>query len=150
MAHMSDNQRIQASGVMEALTRRGGLRVDAEGLCTEITESAEQLGLLVDVSESGLRLERPYQPMMRTRERVVQIELEHPGVDELLWVKGVIRYDKLEQSAGRVVRTSGIEIVAAAGRHLRLLRDYVGELRTRLVPEDSPWAQELSTAFRLG
>jgi hypothetical protein len=148
---MSDNIRIQTGKGREALSRRGGLRVDAEGLCTEISEDAEQLGLLLDVSELGLRLERPYQPMTRMRDRVVQLEFEHPGVDELLWVKGVIRFDKLEPApAGRVTRTSGIEIVAAAGRHLRLLRDYVAELRHRLTPVEPEWQAGWSTGFRLG
>jgi hypothetical protein len=151
MTYMSDNHRIRTSNGREALSRRGGLRVDAEGLCTEVTEEAEQLGLLVDVSELGIRLERPYQPLSRARDRVVQLEFEHPGVDELLWVKGVIRFDKLEPApAGRVTRTSGIEIVAAAGRHLRLLRDYVAELRHRLTPTEPEWQAMWSTAFRLG
>ena len=134
------------------LSRRGGLRARANGLCTEIGENADQLGLLVDISEQGIRLERPHVPQPRApRERVVQIEFEHPAVDELIWAKGVIRFDKLEPvySGGtlRVRRTSGVEIVSAAQRHLRLLREFVLDLRSAHAELPSPF---WSTAFRLG
>lgn len=136
-----------------ALSRRAGLRASAQSLCNEIAEDEEQLGLLLDVSEHGLRLERPHQwTQRRCRERVVQLEFEHPAVDELIWAKGVIRFDKLEpiRKDGRVAsvrRTSGVEIVSAASRHLRLLRDYVCDLR-RALPEPEPMIW--STALRLG
>ncbi len=168
---MSDNIRFRPSSLTnDSLTRRGGVRAKATGLCTEISGEAEQLGLLLDVSESGLRLERPHMglggPRGLPRERVVQLEFEHPAVDELIWAKGVIRFDKLEplkdgMGPTRVLRTSGVEIVAAAGRHLRLLRDFVLDLRASLrkegllalhgsappVEADAPF---WSTAFRLG
>jgi len=141
-----------------ALSRRGGLRVRAGGLCTEITEDAEQLGLLLDVSEAGIRLERPHRVAPRGhRERVVQLEFEHPGTDELIWAKGVIRFDKLEPfrdgAATKVRRTSGVEIVAAATRHLRLLREFVLDLRAKVAPPIASCDAPLSfwsTAFRLG
>ncbi|MEO6954178.1 MAG: PilZ domain-containing protein [Polyangia bacterium] len=118
------------------ISRRAGLRVAAGGLCTELAEDDEQLGLLLDVSEVGIRIERPHRLMkVRGRERVVQLEFEHPAVDELIWAKGVIRFDKLEpirdeHDVTRVRRTSGVEIVAAASKHLRLLREFVLDLRS--------------------
>jgi len=153
ISYMSDNIRSM-SFVRDTLSRRGGLRVIAQGLCSEINDEQEQLGLLVDVSENGLRLERPHQPQPRIgRERVVQLEFEHPAVDELIWAKGVIRYDKLEPfrdgAATKVRRTSGVELVSAASRHLRLLREFVLDLRAGLRDEHEMlpfW----STAFRLG
>jgi hypothetical protein len=148
---------VRESKTRETLTRRGGLRVVAQGLCSEINEDDEQLGLLVDLSEHGLRLERPHLPQPRLgRERVVQLEFEHPAVDELIWAKGVIRYDKLEPvregSTTKVRRTSGVEIVSAASRHLRMLREFVLDLRTGLRTEMSEPALPSfwSTAFRLG
>ncbi len=118
------------------LTRRAGLRVVAGGLCNELADEDEQLGLLLDVSETGLRIERPHRVMgSRGKERVVQLEFEHPAVDELIWAKGVIRFDRLEPVRDetfvtRVRRTSGVEIVAAAAKHLRLLREFVLDMRT--------------------
>ena len=136
------------------LSRRGGMRVSASGLCTEFAADTEQLGLMLDVSETGIRLERPLSgpSAMARRERVVQLEFEHPGIDELIWCKGVIRFDRLEpfrQTEGpvRVRRVSGVEIVAAAGRHLRMLRDFILDLRTAAEPALAPF---WSTAFRLG
>jgi hypothetical protein len=152
---MSDNRVHPA---FAPLTRRAGLRVRAAGLCTELTDDSEQLGLLLDVSETGIRVERPHRLRPTPgRERVVQLEFEHPGIDELVWAKGVIRFDKLEpvRENGRVAgarRTSGVEIVAAASRHLRMLREFVLDLRTRdeadplEVVHDSMW----SSAFALG
>jgi hypothetical protein len=149
---MWDNFR-SVSKVREALSRRGGLRVVAQGLCSEINQEDEQLGLLVDLSEHGLRLERPHVPQPRMgRERVVQLEFEHPAVDELIWAKGVIRYDKLEPTrdgaSTKVRRISGVEIVSAASRHLRMLREFVLDLRVGMADRALPtfW----STAFRLG
>jgi hypothetical protein len=161
---MSDKNRSLASCKDGVLTRRGGLRASAAGLCTEISEDTEQLGLLLDVSEHGLRLERPLAPSRaRARERVIQLEFEHPAVDELIWAKGVIRFDRLEplrETAGtRVKRTSGVEIISAASRHLRLLREFVLDLRYGLtsrlpfVPTADvrdDMAPFWSTAFRLG
>ena len=153
---MSDKTSRLFSRTSSALSRRAGLRAPAQSLCTEIAQDTEQLGLLVDVSEGGLRLERPFQwhPAKRLRERVVQLEFEHPAVDELIWAKGVIRFDRLEPVhdgiAQKVRRTSGVEIVAAATRHLRLLREYVLDLREKLRPEPDAPASYWSTAFRLG
>ena len=156
---MSDNIRSVNMHRDAVLTRRGGLRVHAQGLCTELQEDREQLGLMLDVSEQGLRIERPHVPgLQKRRERIVQLEFEHPSVDELIWAKGVIRFDRLEPyhdgAKLKVRRTSGVEIVSAAGRHLRLLRDFVLDMRKELqkereAPVDSTWPL-WSTAFRLG
>jgi hypothetical protein len=153
---MSDNFRSVNMHRDAVLTRRGGMRVVAQGLCTEINEDAEQLGLMIDVSEQGLRLERPHMPgLQKRRERIVQLEFEHPSVDELIWAKGVIRFDRLEPyhegQRLKVRRTSGVEIVQAAGRHLRLLRDFVFDMRSAMQQErEAPLVPMWSTAFRLG
>ncbi len=73
-------------------------------------------------------------PLGGPRRRALQLEFEIPGVDELMWAKGVICFDQLwcvePASMGDMsglLRTSGIEIVAAAERHKRLLREYVND-----------------------
>jgi hypothetical protein len=79
-------------------------------------------------------------------------------VDELIRAKGVIRFDRLEPYHDgqklKVRRTSGVEIVQAAGRHLRLLRDFVLDMRTHLAKmgeeREAPLVPMWSTAFRLG
>ncbi len=92
------------------------------GFCTEIVDGDERFALISDVSPTGLRLHRPYRWPQRA---TVQLELDLPGVDELIWAKGVICFDSVWRGAeGQLLQTSGIELAGAAGKHLRLLRDY--------------------------
>jgi hypothetical protein len=101
-------------------------RVAVETLCTEVVEEREQLGLVVDLSASGLRLQRPLRG--RVEGRIIQLEFELPEVDEIVWAKGEICFDQLWRgpaTGGASVRTSGVRLVAAATRHLKMLRDYV-------------------------
>lgn len=119
-------------------------RIPMETLCTEVAGEREQYSLIVELSEAGLRLQRPLQGRMESR--IVQLEFGLPEVDELVWAKGVVCFDQLwrvpvagKPAQARVLRTSGVRVVAAATRHLRMLRDYVraaAELRrpARLPP----------------
>ena len=92
------------------------------GFCTEIGEGHERFALVSDVSPTGLRLHRPFGGHQST---TVQLELDVPGIDELIWAKGVVCFDTVWRGAeGQLLQTSGIELAGAAGRHLRLLRDY--------------------------
>jgi hypothetical protein len=111
--------------LLERLDLRTDHRVTVESLCTEVMGDHEQLSLVVDLSENGLRLQRPLSG--RIPSRVLQLEFELPEADELVWAKGFICYDQLWRAPrrGRLVRTSGVRVVAAASRHLRMLREYV-------------------------
>jgi hypothetical protein len=124
------------------LDYRNNPRIPTETLCTEVADDREQYSLIVELSEAGLRLQRPLQGRMESR--IVQLEFELPEVDELVWAKGVVCFDQLwrvpvigQRSPARVLRTSGVRVVAAATRHLKLLRDYVraaAEQRRRTRP----------------
>jgi hypothetical protein len=108
--------------------RRSNLRVPVEALCTELVGGHERPGLLVDLSPRGVRLQRPFAAGVRGQ--VVQLEFELPEADEIVWAKGEVCFDQLWRvprpgSVSAIVRTSGIRLVAAAERHLRMLRDYV-------------------------
>lgn len=69
------------------------------------------------------------------RTRSVQLEFEIPDVDEVMWARGEICFDQVWNLAPRLhglsglVRTSGIRLVTAANRHLKMLRDYVAYKR---------------------
>jgi hypothetical protein len=95
----------------------------------ELVGNDEHYGLIVDLSAEGLRLQRPY--FGRCDGRIVQLEFELPEVDEIIWAKGLICFDQLWRAPGphrppqRLVRTSGVRILAAATRHLRMMREYV-------------------------
>ena len=93
-------------------------------LCNAVVGEHDQFALVVDLSERGLRLERPLRG--RGEGRIVQLEFEIPEVDEIVWAKGEICFDQLRAGEPtRPVRATGVRLVAAASRHLRMIRDYV-------------------------
>jgi hypothetical protein len=109
------------------ITGRSQPRIQMSTMCSEIVGEREQFAFVVDVSEQGLRLERPLRG--RADSRIVQLEFTLPEVDEIIWAKGEICFDQLRRTpdptAPGPLRSSGVRLVAAAGRHLRMLRDYV-------------------------
>jgi hypothetical protein len=120
--------------------RRLAPRVDVETFCSEVVGSRDHPGLVIDLSAEGARLERPYAGGGSPREIV--LELEVPEVDEIIWVRGEVCFDQLRQApAGQggpmgLLRTTGLRLVSAAARDLRMLRDCVFELyRSRHRPE---------------
>jgi len=127
--------------------KRCNPRIPVETFCTEIAESdgAEALrhGLVVDLSADGLRIQRP---LLGRTPRLVRLELELPEVDEVMWAQGAVRFDEIWRLPRRadgglsgVVRTTGIEIVSAASRHKRMLREYVVETWRRARMEEERW-----------
>jgi hypothetical protein len=112
-------------------------RIPVETLCTEIAGEREQLSLVVDLSETGLRLQRPLRG--RQDSSLVQVEFELPGEDEIVWAKGEVCFDQLWRGERGPLRTSGIRIVDAATRHLRMLRDWVVATREARHLEEQPW-----------
>jgi hypothetical protein len=107
--------------------RRQAPRVLTESLCNEIADGIERPVMVVDVSEAGVRIERPYVGGRTPRE--LQLELEIPGVDAILWARGLTCFDQVRQVRGDLWRTTGIRLAAAASHELRLLRDFVFETR---------------------
>src|SRR5258706_16465545 len=110
--------------------RRVSPRIELEALCWEVVGNREQSALCVDISSEGVRVERPYLGGQIVRE--VPLQLEVPGIDELMWARGDVVFDQLVPSklaAGPfgLLRRTGYHISLAAQRDLRLLRDYVWE-----------------------
>jgi hypothetical protein len=98
-------------------------RISVEKLASEVVNDREQLGLIMDLSPDGLRLERRF--FGRRDSPILQLEFELPEVDEIVWAKGEVRFDRLRPSPNGPVRSTGVRLVAAASRHLRLLKDWV-------------------------
>lgn len=114
--------------------RRLGPRITVDGLCGVVGKRDLVPAAMVDLSSMGLRLERPFDPAAAAR--TVQLEIELPGVDEILWATGHVTFAHLSPLGGvhpdgqpRLWCRAGIQIDAAAGRDLRLLREYVIETR---------------------
>jgi hypothetical protein len=124
--------------------RRLGPRITLEGLCGVVTHKDLVPAAMVDLSSMGLRLERPFDPGAASP--VVQLEIELPGVDEIVWARGHVTFAHLSPMGGRHADgqprlwcRAGIQIDAAAGRDLRMLREYVFETRrSRLAQAERP------------
>jgi hypothetical protein len=114
--------------------RRRAPRVLTESLCNEIAGGIERPVMVVDISESGVRIERPYVGGRTPRE--LQLEFELPGVDAIIWARGQTCFDQVRQVHGDLWRTTGIRLAAAASSDLRLLRDFVHESRRAMEIDD--------------
>ncbi len=101
-------------------------RVEVAGLCNEVISGVDSFASVIDLSPSGLRIERPLRG--RGLEARVPLEIDVPEIDEVLWVLGEVCFDRVwHAGAPGLLRTTGFRIAAAASRELRLLRDYVFE-----------------------
>ena len=114
--------------------RRLAPRVSVDGLCGVVTQRELCPAAMVDLSSMGLRIERPFD--RKTANRTIQLEIELPGVDEIVWASGHVTFAHLSPMGGRhedgqprLLCRAGIQIEAGARHDLRLLRDYVFETR---------------------
>ena len=110
------------------LSKRLDPRIPVETLCSEVIDEREHYGVLVELSPAGVRLERPYRASYGGGRdgRIVQLEFELPDADEIIWAKGEVCFDRYRPGEGvGAVRSTGVRLVAAASRHLRMLREWV-------------------------
>jgi hypothetical protein len=126
-------------------------RIPVETLCSEVVDDREHFGVLVELSPGGVRLERPLAG--RREGRIVQLEFELPEADEIIWAKGEGCFDRYRRAAQGApgVRTTGVRLVAAASRHLRMLRDWVAstvEAQIRAREDDVSGHLALATHWR--
>lgn len=112
--------------------RRRAPRISVEGFCAVTTDDRLHHAQLTSLSTLGLRIERPGHtgPLPAT----VQLEIELPGVDEVLWASAVvtdtrIAYLRRQRHDGKLPWTyrTGLRIDAMSRGEHRLLRDYVVE-----------------------
>lgn len=123
------------------IARRESPRIDVEALCWELVDGKETSGLAVDLSSMGLRIERPYLGGPTRKE--MQLEIEVPGIDEIMWAKAEASSDVLIPTEGPaggpmgLVRRTGYRLIVAAQRDLRMIREYVFETdKLRRLVED--------------
>ncbi|HEY5937680.1 MAG TPA: hypothetical protein VIU61_23695 [Kofleriaceae bacterium] len=119
--------------------RREGPRIDVEALCWELVDGKETSGLAVDLSPIGLRIERPYVP--GPTRHTVPLEIEVPGIDEVMWARAEACYDVLLPSKTHgIIRRTGYVIAGAASRDLRMLEEFVVEThRARRATYQPAW-----------
>jgi hypothetical protein len=110
--------------------RRESPRIGIEALCWELVDGKEASRLAVDLSSLGLRIERPY--VGGPTRPTVPLQIEVPGIDEVMWAKGDACFDVVVPATGAeggalgLVRRTGYRLVAAA-RDLRLIKELVFE-----------------------
>jgi hypothetical protein len=113
------------------ILRRESPRIDVQALCWELIDGKEASGLAVDLSSLGLRIERPYVGGPTRKE--MQLELEVPGIDEIMWARAEASSDVLVPTSSPaggplgLIRRTGYRLVIAAQRDLRMIRDFVFE-----------------------
>jgi hypothetical protein len=116
--------------------RRQSPRIRTLALCWELVGDAAPAGgdrgaLAVDLSPEGLCLERPY--VGGATRRSIPLQLEVPGIDEVMWARADACFDILVPRSGPaggslgLLRRTGYRIVAAATRDLRRLKELVIE-----------------------
>lgn len=125
--------------------RRRAPRVALHTLCSEIADGIERPAFVVDLSETGLRIQRPFVGGRTPRE--VQLEVELPGLDAIVWARGEPCFDWVRQVRGDLVRTTGIRFAAAAMADLRLIREVVLEARRA---QNDELDLSLSSIYRRG
>jgi hypothetical protein len=122
--------------------RRCAPRISVDGLCGVVTNDDLRPASMSNLSTSGLRLERPFDP--KAARPVVQLEIELPGIDEIVWASATVTHAFLTPMPGRTADgqprfwcKAGLRIANASQRELRLLRDYVVEtlITLRRAPE---------------
>ncbi|HSD90555.1 MAG TPA: hypothetical protein VLB44_23680 [Kofleriaceae bacterium] len=110
--------------------RRISPRIGVEAMCWEMIGDREQSALTVDLSTEGLRIERPF--FGGRIEAAVGLQLEVPGIDEVMWARGDVIFDRLVPAKNAatggpfgLIRRTGYHIALAAARDIRLIRDFV-------------------------
>jgi hypothetical protein len=116
------------------VSRRLAPRVRLDGLCGVVSKDELSHAVLLDLSALGVRIERLFDPALASR--FVQLELELPGTDEIVWARGEVTFAQLTPMGGshpdgqpRLRCRAGLRIDRVALRDRRLLRDFVIETR---------------------
>jgi hypothetical protein len=112
--------------------RRRAPRLTIDGFCGVVAHDDLHHAAMTDLSTLGLRIERPFEP--KAARPIVQLEIELPGIDEVVWASAAVTHAHLSPLPGRTRDgqprfwcRAGLRIADASRRELRLLRDYVIE-----------------------
>lgn len=110
--------------------RRRCPRIVVDGFCGVVTERDLRHAAVRDLSETGLRLEKVFDPA--TARPVVQLEIELPQVDEVVWASAHVTFAHLTPLPGRrpdgqprFLCRAGLRIESISSIERRMLRDYV-------------------------
>lgn len=113
--------------------RRRAPRISVEGFCGVVTDKDDlHHASMSNLSTLGLRLERPFDP--DTARPVLQLEIDLPGLDEVVWASAIVTRAVLTPMPGRRADgqprfwcRAGLRIGETSRRERRMLQDYVIE-----------------------
>lgn len=116
--------------------RRHAPRIPTEGLCSIAAGRVLVPASMMDVSWLGLRLELPFDRTAASR--TIQLEIEVPELDEIMWATGHVTFARLTPMGGvhadgqpRLWCSAGVSIDLAATRDRKLMREFVLDANTR-------------------
>jgi hypothetical protein len=111
--------------------RRRAPRVSVDGLCGVASNNDLYHASMSDLSTLGLRLERPFDP--KNAKPIVQLEIELPGIDEVVWASAAVTHafltpmGRTADGQPRFWCKAGLRIADASRAERTMLRDYVVE-----------------------
>jgi len=120
--------------------RREDPRIGLEMFLNEYVKEQPYRALATNVSTTGIYLRKLADPSTR-HSRIVGLEFELPGTNEVIWARAESRFDWVADD----FHLTGLRFTAMAKKHARLVNDYVREkdwllermwLRLRRVNED--------------
>lgn len=110
--------------------RRRAPRISVDGFCGVAVGNDLHHASLSNLSTLGFRVERPFDPA--TAKPVVQLEIELPGLDEIVWATARVTHAFLTPMPGRTATgqprfwcRAGLVLGDASRRERAMLRDYV-------------------------
>ena len=106
--------------VNRSVERRYAPRVRVELFLNQYVADRPFRALATNLSATGLSLQKLIERKTPLA-RIVAVEFELPGTDEVVWASAEPRFDTL----GDDFQTSGLTFVNMAMKHERLLRDFV-------------------------
>lgn len=112
--------------------RRVDTRIPIEMFMNEYVREEPCRALAVNLSESGLYLQKLVEPVTR-HARIVALEFELPGTGETIWARGETRSTTIDED----FQMTGVRFLAMARKHERLVRDYVFDKQKERM--DSVW-----------
>jgi hypothetical protein len=121
--------------------RRRAPRISVAGFCGVAVNNNLHHASMTNLSTLGLRLEGPYRHDDRAR-RIIQLEIELPGVDEVVWtsaeiMRAVLTPLRSVDGKPRFWCRAGLTIRDTSRSERRLLQDYVIDgLRARSITPD--------------